>query len=110
MRRARDSAHDNSVEEHAELALLLGHLADPIRKPEAAERMVRCARRNRVRRAARLDHRVEGALPAVANPDVETRLLHADIASHNPGQLDVADDLEARVVAVDPELLHGRYA
>lgn len=110
MRRARDGAHDNSVEEHAELALLLGHLADPIRKPEAAERMVRCARRNRVRRAARLEHRIEGALPAVANPDVETRLLHADIASHNPGQLDVADDLEARVVAVDPELLHGRYA
>jgi len=110
VRRARDGAHDNSVEEHAELALLLGHLADPIRKPEAAERMVRCARRNRVRRAARLEHRIEGALPAVANPDVETRLLHADIASHNPGQLDVADDLEARVVAVDPELLHGRYA
>ena len=110
MRRASDGAHDDSVEKHAELALVLGDLADPIRKPEAAERMVRRARRNRVRRAARLDHRVEGALPAVANPDVDPRLLHADIADHNPGQLDDADDLVARVAAVDPVLLHGRYA
>ena len=34
----------------------------------------------------------QGALPAVAIPDVKSRLLPADIAAHNLSQLDVADD------------------
>ena len=53
------------------------------------------------------DHRVERLLPRVADADVEARGIDAQIATHDPRQLDVADDFVARIVPVDPMLLDG---
>src|SRR5262245_17957204 len=69
--------------------------------------MVRRAGRDRIGLAAgRLDG-VERLAPAVPDPDVETRSVQPDVAAHDATELDVADDLVARVVRVDPVLLHG---
>ena len=68
--------------------------------------MVGGAGRNRVRLAARLDDGVERALPTVADPDVEAGRVEADVATHDPRQLDVADLVVDDVGPVDPGLLH----
>ena len=50
---AGDRAHDDRVEEDAELALLRLHLAGPRGEAQAAERVVGRARRDRVRASRR---------------------------------------------------------
>ena len=72
------------VEEHAELGLLRGDLAHPVREAQAAERMVGGAGGDRIGLAAgRLD-RLQRLPPAVADADVEARPVHPDVAAHDP--------------------------
>ena len=52
VRGAGDRAHDDRVEEDAELLLLLGDLVRPVGEAEPAERVLGRAGRDRVRRAA----------------------------------------------------------
>ena len=86
--------------------LLVGDLAGPAREPVAAERMVRGAGRDRVGLAAALADVVERLFPALAEPDVEARVGQPHVGAHDPREQDVADLLVARVVPVDPVLLH----
>ena len=72
--------------------LLGGDLARPVGEAEPAERMVGGAGGDRVRLAARRLDGLERGLPAVADADVEAGVVEADVAAHDPGQLDVADD------------------
>ena len=106
VRRTGHGADDDVVEEHAVLRLLLRDLARPVGEPEAAERVIRCAGRDRVRLAARFDDRVEGALPRVADADVEAGRIDADVAAHDPRELEVADLVVRHVGPIDPVLLH----
>ncbi len=106
LRRAGHRAGDDRVEEEAELRFLGGHLAGPVGKPMAAERMVGGAGRDRVGLAAdRLDGG-ERLLPALAEADVEAGVREAHVRPHDAGEQDVADQLVAGVVPVDPVLLH----
>ena len=73
LRRARDGADDDRVEEHAELPLLLRDLHRPAGEAVAAQRMVRGARRDRVGRAARRPHVGQRLLPALLEADAEAR-------------------------------------
>ena len=103
--RAGDGAHDDGVEEDAQLALLALDLHRPGREAQATESVVRCARRDGVRRAARrLDLR-ERLLPALLEADAEARLDQPDIGAHDPGQLDVAHPVIHRIGPVHPALL-----
>ena len=69
--------------------------------------MVGGSGRDRVRASAGGDDRLDRPLPAVAHADVEAGLVEAHVATHDAGQLDVADDAVHRVAAVvDPALLH----
>ena len=90
----------------SERRLLVGDLAGPAGEPVAAERMVGGAGRDRVRLAAALADVVERLLPALAEPDVEARVGQPHVGAHDAGEEDVADQLVARVVPVDPVLLH----
>ena len=82
--RTGHGAHDDVIEEDVELGLLLGHLARPVGEAQAAERMIRGAGRDGVRLAARVDDRVEGPLPTVADADVEAGWVEAHVAAHDP--------------------------
>src|SRR5207244_9337187 len=66
LRRPRDRADDDRVEEDLELAFLLGDLLGPAREAEPAERMIRRAGRDRVRLPAACLDRCERVLPALA--------------------------------------------
>ena len=90
----------------SELRLLVGDLAGPACEPVAAERMVGGAGRDGVGLAATLADVVERLLPALAEADVEAGVGQAHVGAHDPREEDVADRLVARVVPVDPVLLH----
>ena len=110
LRRAGHRADDDRVEEDAELALLLGHLAGPAREAEPAERMVGRAGRDRVRLAAALLDRRERLLPARADADVEPGGVEPHVGAHDPRQQDVPDLVVDGVGPVDPVLLHEHAA
>ncbi len=105
--RARDGADHHRVEEDPEVALLVGQLPDPVREAQAPERMVGCTGRDRIGPAAGLLDGGDGPLPAIADPDVEPGGIHADVPTHDAGELDVADLVVDHVGPVDPPLLHG---
>ncbi len=86
----------------SQLRLLGRDLADPVGEAEPAQRMVGCAGGDRVRLAAVGLDRVERPLPAVADADVEAGRIDADVAAHDPRQLDVADHLVGQVVPSRP--------
>ena len=99
--------HDHDrVEEHAELALLLLHLVRPAGEPVAAERVVGCAGRDRVRLAPTLLDVGERLLPARPDPDVEAARVEPHVRAHDPRQEDVPDLVVDGVRPLDPVLLH----
>src|SRR5699024_1272351 len=106
MRRAGHGAHDDGVEEDAELLLLLGDLIGPVREAEAAEPVLRGSGRDRVRLPSGLLDLGQGALPARADADVESRRIETDIGAHDARELDIADLVVARVLPIDPAVLH----
>ena len=111
LRRARDRADDDRVEEDAELALLLRDLVRPAGEAEPAERMVGRAGRDRVRLAARLlDRSASASCQLGRNADVEAGVDEADVGAHDPREQDVADLVVDGVGPVDPVLLHEHAA
>ena len=106
VRRAGDRAHDDRVEEDAELPLLLGHLERPVGEPQPAERVLRGARRDGVRRAARRLDLGDRVLPRPPDADVEARRVEPHVGAHDPAEQDVADLVVDRVGPVHPLLLH----
>ena len=82
--------------------LLLGDLLRPAREAEPAERVVRRARRDRVRRAAgRLDVG-DRLLPALLEADPEPGRVEPHVGAHEAAELDVADAVVDDVGPVDP--------
>ena len=110
MCRAGHRAHDDRVEEEAELALLLGHLVGPAREPEPAERVVRRAGGDRVRLSTALLDGRERVLPALADPDVESSRIEPHVGAHDPREEDVADLVVDGVGPLDPVLLDEHAA
>ena len=106
VRRSGDRAHHDRVEEHAELALLRGDLVRPVREAEAAEPVVGCAGRDRVRRAARLLDVRDRLPPRLLEPDAEPGRRESHVGAHEPRQQDVADPVVHGIRPVDPVLLH----
>src|SRR5699024_9772208 len=104
--RSRHRAHDDGVEEDAELLLLLGDLIGPAREAETAELVLRGSGRDRVRLPSGLLDLGQGVLPARADADVEARRIEADIGAHDARELDIADLVVARIIPIDPALLH----
>ena len=104
--RPGDGADDDRVEEDAELGLLLLHLLRPLREAEPAERVLRGAGRDAVRRAAGVTDLLHRLLPRRADADVEAGGVEADVGAHDPRQQDVADLVVDGVRPVDPLLLH----
>ena len=82
--RAGHRADDDRVEEDAQLGLLGRDLVGPAGEPVTAERMVGCARGDRVRLPARLLHGFECLLPAPPEADVEACLREPDVGAHDP--------------------------
>ena len=82
--RAGHAADDDRVEEDAELALLLLDLVGPVGEAETAERVVRGAGRDGVRRAAARLHVLERRLPRVLEPDAEAGRVEAYVGAHDP--------------------------
>ena len=68
--------------------------------------MVGGAGRDRVRLPACGAHGLERLLPARPESDVEARVRQPHVGAHDPREQDVADPLVARIVPVDPVLLH----
>ena len=88
-----------------ELRLLLSDLLRPARVAEPAERVVRRARRDRVRLAAgRLDVG-ERLLPALLEADPELGLHEPHVCAQDPAEQDVPDAVVDGVGPVDPALL-----
>ncbi len=106
LRAARDRAHDDGVEEDAQLPLLLGDLARPARVAEPAERVIRRARRDRVRLAAAGLDVGQRRLPALLEPDPEAGLDQPHVGAEDAAELDVPDAVVHGVRPVDPALLH----
>src|SRR5699024_5083883 len=104
--RSRHRAHDDGVEEDAELPLLLGDLIGPVRESEASELVLRGSGRDRVRLPSGLVDLGQGVLPARADADVEARRIETDIGAHEARELDIADLVVARIIPIDPALLH----
>ena len=105
-----DRADHDRVEEHPELALLLGQLLRPAREAEPAELVVGGAGGNGVGRAARRLHVRERLLPALLEADPEAGLDQPDVGAHDARELDVADAVVDHVRPVDPALLHQHAA
>jgi hypothetical protein len=101
-----DRAHDDGVEEHVELLLLLGHLVGPVDEAESAEPVLGGAGGDGIGRAATCCDVVEGVLPRLADADVEPGRVEPYVGAHDPRQQDVADFVVDRVVPVNPALLH----
>ena len=105
MRRPGDGAHDDGVEEDAELLLLFGDLIRPVCEAQSAEFVFGGAGRDRVGLAARFFDLGQGVLPARADADVESGRIEADVGAHDAREFDIADLVVARVLPVDPALL-----
>ena len=85
--------------------LLAFQLDHPVGESEAAEPMVRGARRDGVGRAAGLADLAQRLLPALLEADAEAGLDQAHVGAHDARQLDVADPVIDRIGPVDPALL-----
>src|SRR5215210_9417656 len=106
LRAAGYGAHDYGVEEDAEFPLLLLDLYGPVGESQAAESVIRGARRDRVGLlAGGLDVR-QSPLPALLEADAEVRFHQAHVGAHDPAELDVADPIVDHVGPVHPALLH----
>ena len=81
-------------------------LVRPVREAQPAERVVGCAGRDRVRRAAATPRPPDSAAPRLLEPDVEARRVEPHVGAHDARQQDVADPVVDRVGPVDPVLLH----
>src|SRR5215207_5919048 len=71
--------------------------------------MVRGPGGNGIGLAARGFNRLERVLPRVADSNVKASSVDTQITAHDAAELDVAHDFVARVVPLDPMLLHGDY-
>ena len=100
-----DGAHDDRVEENAELPLLLLDLLRPLREAETAQPVVRRAGRDGVRPSAAGLDVPDRPLPAFLEPDPEPRLHEPDVRAHHPAQQDVAHPVVDGVGPVHPALL-----
>ena len=96
------------VEEDAELLLLLLHLVGPVREAKAAEAVVGCAGRDRVRNAAVGTDRSSAFSQLSLKPIPNPASTSSTCGAHDPRQQDVADPVVHRVRPVDPALLHQR--
>ena len=103
--RAGHRAHDDGVEEDAQLRLLALQLDHPVGEAEPAQAMVRSPRRDGVWRAARLSDLGQRQLPALLEADAEAGLHQAHVRAHDARQLDVADPVVDRIGPIDPALL-----
>src|SRR5262249_57269994 len=105
LRPPRHRAHDDRVEEHAVLTLLLLDLLGPAREAEAAQPVIRRAGRDRVRTAAgRLDVG-DGPFPALLEADPEAGLDQSHVRAQDPAEEDVAHAVVHGVRPVHPALL-----
>jgi hypothetical protein len=105
VRRAGHGAHDDGVEEDAELPLLLGHFVRPVREPEPAQPVLGRARGDGVGLAPGGLDLLNGVLPGSADADVEPCRVEPRVGPHDAREQDVADLVVARIVPVDPAFL-----
>src|SRR6185295_14878253 len=83
VRGASHRAHDDRVEVDAELLLLLGDLECPIGEAESAERVLRSAGRDAVRRPASSLYFAQRVLPGASDADVEAGRVQPHVRAHD---------------------------
>ncbi len=106
MGRARDGADDDVVELQPQLGFLRTHLLGEADEAQAAKLMNRGPRRNGVGFSALGLDVLQGALPALADTDVEPFVDQLDLGPHDAGHQDVADTVINGVLERDPALLN----